>query len=144
MTTAGSLIFFSGSLFTSAERLWNAQLVKILRSNGLNIWLAQENVPSLTTATEIFEICKKGIDQSDIVLAIMDGSDPESGTCFECGYAYGRGKPVYTIRTDSRKSGDLFDSRFNLMLTESSTVIEVPEVSTVEEVAEAVFRSIKK
>jgi nucleoside 2-deoxyribosyltransferase len=118
-------IYFAGPLFTSAEREWNTRLVKLLRNAKLNIWLPQENEPTENTASGIFQMCKRGIDESDVVLAIMDGPDPDSGTCFECGYAYANKKPIFTIRTDFRKCGDALESRFNLMLTESSTVIDI-------------------
>ncbi len=137
-------VYYAGPLFTSAEREWNVKLVNILRANKLDIWLPQEHEPKEETANSIFHMCKTGIDESDIVLAILDGPDPDSGTSFECGYAYGKGKPVFTIRTDFRNSGDMFDLRFNLMLSQSSTVITVPkEIPTTEEVALAIIKSLE-
>ena len=89
-------------------------------------------------------MCKSGIDGSDAVIAIMDGPDPDSGTCFECGYAYAKNKPIFTVRTDFRKSGDTFESRFNLMLTESSIVITInKEMPTTEDVANAIISTLK-
>lgn len=133
-------IYFAGPLFTTAEREWNVKLVEILRSSKLDVWLPQEHDPKQQTAKSIFEMCKAGIDESDIVLAIMDGPDPDSGTSFECGYAYGKGKPIFTVRTDFRECGDTFDTRFNLMLSQSSTVIKVTfEMPTTEQVADAII-----
>ncbi|MGC8496359.1 MAG: nucleoside 2-deoxyribosyltransferase [Candidatus Micrarchaeia archaeon] len=43
---------------------------------------------------------------SDIVLANLNGSDPDSGTCVEIGYAHALGKTVIGYRTDFRMSGD--------------------------------------
>jgi nucleoside 2-deoxyribosyltransferase len=43
-----------------------------------------------------------GIDWADGVVAIMDGPDPESGTAWEVGYAFGVRKPILPIRTDVR------------------------------------------
>ncbi len=138
-------IYFAGPLFTTAEREWNAKLVEILRNNELDIWLPQEHDPKVQTAKSIFEMCKAGIDGSDIVLAIMDGSDPDSGTSFECGYAYGKDKPIFTVRTDFRKSGDSFDTRFNLMLSQSSKVINIcEEMPSTENVANAIMYAIKE
>ena len=60
----------------------------------------------------------------------MDGPDPDSGTCWECGYAY-RKKPVILFRTDFRAGYKLrghlpqreeqSDAHYNLMLTEAAT-----------------------
>ncbi len=50
----------------------------------------------------------------------MDGPDPDSGTAWECGYAYGK-KPIILIRTDNRAltgSG----AQYNAMLSESATI----------------------
>ena len=34
------------------------------------------------------------INESDLILAILDGNDLDSGTCAEIGYAYGIGKKI--------------------------------------------------
>ena len=44
------------------------------------------------------------VDAADAVLANLDffrGAEPDSGTCFEVGYAIARGKPVYAYVPDS-------------------------------------------
>ena len=44
------------------------------------------------------------LDAADAVLANLDffrGAEPDSGTCFEVGYAVARGKPVYAYVPDS-------------------------------------------
>lgn len=46
------------------------------------------------------------IRASDAVLAILDGSDVDSGTAAEVGYACALGKPVVGLRTDLRRSGE--------------------------------------
>ena len=48
----------------------------------------------------------EGLDWSEAVVAVMDGSDPDSGTAWERGYAYARGKPIITFRSDFRKPGE--------------------------------------
>lgn len=56
--------------------------------------------PGLTpqaTARHIFQANLAHIDACDAVLANLDffrGAEPDSGTCFEVGYAVARGKPV--------------------------------------------------
>jgi nucleoside 2-deoxyribosyltransferase len=57
-----------------------------------------------------------GIAASDVVIANLDGSDSDSGTSFECGYAFAIGKPVLGIRTDFRISED---RGLNAMLSQS-------------------------
>ncbi len=50
----------------------------------------------------------------------MDGADPDSGTAWECGYAYGK-RPVMLVRTDFRASSDP-GMPYNAMLTASATL----------------------
>lgn len=79
---------------------------------------------------QIFAQDVEGIDWADVVVANMDGPDPDSGTSWECGYAY-RKKPVILFRTDFRAGyklgGDLprineqNGAPYNLMLTEAAT-----------------------
>jgi nucleoside 2-deoxyribosyltransferase len=46
------------------------------------------------------------IRSADAVLAILDGSDVDSGTAGEVGYACALGIPVVGLRTDLRRSGE--------------------------------------
>jgi nucleoside 2-deoxyribosyltransferase len=46
------------------------------------------------------------IRSADAVLAILDGSDVDSGTAAEVGYACALGKPIVGLRTDLRRSGE--------------------------------------
>ena len=50
----------------------------------------------------------------------MDGLDPDSGTAWECGHAFGK-KPIVLVRTDFRaQTGS--GGPYNAMLTESATI----------------------
>lgn len=56
------------------------------------------------------------LDRADGVLAVLDGTDVDSGTAAEVGYACARGKVVVGIRTDSRLAGDNAGCRVNLQV----------------------------
>jgi nucleoside 2-deoxyribosyltransferase len=62
----------------------------------------------------------------------MDGTDPDSGTCWECGYAYGK-KPIVLFRTDFREAGDVPGSAFNLMLSASADKVILAPLASIEE-----------
>lgn len=119
-------IYLAGPLFTAAERALNRRLRDLLVQYGHEVWLPQEHEPRSRAARDIFLTDVEGLDSSDVVLANMDGPDPDSGTCWECGYAYKK-KPIVVYRTDFRKSGDTDSTPYNLMLTESAN--EVVDVS---------------
>ncbi len=116
-------IYFAGPLFTQAELMWNIRLSEIIKTKrkDLEIFLPQEKgkqaiVNGKMDFRKIFQICIDGIDTSDVVVAILDGSDSDSGTCFECGYAFSKGKPIIGVRTDIR-GGE--DNGLNAMLNHS-------------------------
>ena len=113
-------IYFAGPLFSTAERGWNATFAAALRAAGHDVFLPQEQEPG-KDAKGIFATDVGGIDWADGLVAIMDGADPDSGTCWEVGYAYGK-KPIVLVRTDMRRNAGSGGSGYNPMLTESATV----------------------
>lgn len=67
------------------------------------------------------------IERIDVLVAVLDGADADSGTCWECGYAHKAGRPVIGLRTDLRGGGDDPKAATNLMLSEScSQFITIP------------------
>jgi nucleoside 2-deoxyribosyltransferase len=114
-------IYLAGPLFTAAERAFNRRLRDLLEKYGHEVWLPQEHEPRSQAARDIFLTDTEGLDSSDVVVANMDGPDPDSGTCWECGYAYKK-KPIVVYRTDFRASGDTDTTAYNLMLTESADI----------------------
>jgi nucleoside 2-deoxyribosyltransferase len=120
-------LYLAGPLFTLAEQQFNADLARFLEGEGFKVWLPQEHEPRSQTAKAIFDMDVEAIDSADMVVACMDGPDPDSGTAWECGYAFAKGKPIVCYRTDFRISGDTKDAPYNLMLSESATTrFEVP------------------
>ena len=113
-------IYFAGPLFTAAERDWNVTLAAALRNAGHEVFLPQEQEPG-KDAPGIFSTDVGGIDWASCLVAIMDGADPDSGTCWEVGYAYGK-KPIVLVRTDMRRNEGSGGSGYNPMLTESATL----------------------
>jgi nucleoside 2-deoxyribosyltransferase len=49
---------------------------------------------------------EKMLNQAEVVVAILDGSDVDSGVASEIGYAYGTGKKIIGYRSDFRLTGD--------------------------------------
>jgi len=59
---------------------------------------------------------RAGIDRSDAVLAVLDGTDVDSGTAAEIGYAFAKGTPILGYRGDFRLSADNEGSTVNLQV----------------------------
>jgi nucleoside 2-deoxyribosyltransferase len=122
-------IYLAGPLFSTAERDFNAQLKKLLEKTGHEVWLPQDFEQEEMTPKQIFDKDVEGVDWADAVVANMDGADPDSGTCWECGYAYKR-KWIVLFRTDFRVAFEVASDKrampaaatapYNLMLTESA------------------------
>ena len=127
-------LYFAGPLFTSAERAWNEGVATALRDGGHEVFLPQDHEPD-KDAPGIFGTDVAGIDWADALVAIMDGPDPDSGTAWECGYAY-RTKPILLVRTDIRgQTGS--GAAYNAMLTESATIrLDLPSAPLARVVAE--------
>jgi nucleoside 2-deoxyribosyltransferase len=127
------VVYFAGPLFTQAEWQWNARLAEKLRSAGLEVVLPQEAAePMLQGRTNfdpvaLFKGNFAAIDRARVLVAVLDGADPDSGTCWECGYAFKLGRPVIGVRTDLRSGGDDPAASINLMLSQSCAgLITVP------------------
>lgn len=118
-------LYLAGPLFTLAEQSFNAGLAHFLKEKGFEVWLPQEHEPRQKKgegkAKAIFRMDVEAIDWADMVVACMDGPDPDSGTAWECGYAFAKGKPVVCYRTDFRICGDTKGAPYNLVLSASAT-----------------------
>jgi nucleoside 2-deoxyribosyltransferase len=132
--TRAMKLYFAGPLFATPERTWNAEVAAALRAAGHEVFLPQEQEPGKDRAG-IFATDVGGIDWADGLVAIMDGPDPDSGTCWEVGYAFGLKKWIVLVRTDIRaRTGS--DGDYNAMLMEAATIrIDMPAASTVEVIA---------
>lgn len=92
-------IYFAGPLFTAAEREFNKYATVILRAKGHDVFLPQESEQGADDRA-IFESDVRGIDGCDVILASMEGrTDPDSGTCWEVGYAYALKKKIVLWRS---------------------------------------------
>jgi nucleoside 2-deoxyribosyltransferase len=127
-------LYFAGPLFTTPERTWNAEVTAALRAAGHEVFLPQEQEPG-KDAAGIFATDVGGIDWADGLVAIMDGPDPDAGTSWEVGYAFGLKKWIVLVRTDFRALAGLAGD-YSPMLTQAATIrVDMPAASTVEVIA---------
>ena len=137
-------IYLAGPLFTTPEREWNAGLAARLRAGGHEVFVPQENPAAERTGKAIFLKDLEGLDGSDTVVAIMDGADPDSGTCWECGYAYAKGKTVVLFRSDIRGSGDERDIPYNAMLIGAADAHIELALASLDEAAAAILTTLAR
>ena len=76
--------------FTSAERLTTSKA----RSAFNKLWY------------KVGKRNQRGIDESNAVVAVLEGQELDAGVCAEVGYAFARDKRVFGYREDLRQSGE--------------------------------------
>ncbi|MCP4715095.1 MAG: nucleoside 2-deoxyribosyltransferase [Deltaproteobacteria bacterium] len=146
-------IYLAGPLFTSAEQDWLRKLKATILEHGQQcpdlevIWpyelVSEEEIAvwGERAKHEIFLRCKTHLDDSDCVVALLDGTQVDDGTAWEIGYFYARKKPgrqILGIRTDFRKSGDTPNACVNLMIDCTCDVIVTSVDRLLEEVGKLV------
>jgi nucleoside 2-deoxyribosyltransferase/predicted secreted protein len=123
-------VYLAAPLFSDAERAYNTQIADLLRKNFFEVYLPQDTGDdSGTRKTEeherLFALNKKALEEADIIVAVIDGADADSGTAWEMGYAVAKGKRVIALRTDFRRVG--ISEQVNLMLEQSADVVSGKE-----------------
>lgn len=79
-----------------------------------NIKKRKEKLAELDS--KMSELNRKSIEQSDLVLAVLEGSDVDSGTAAELGYAAGVGKKIIGYRSDFRLSSENLGTTVNMQV----------------------------
>jgi len=119
-------VYLAAPLFSLAERNFNSEVAAALQKRYLRVYLPQHIGDSSASRDEfehsrIFHENLRALEDADIIVAIIDGADADSGTAWEMGYAWARGKRVIALRTDFRHVGRC--EQVNLMLEESSEIV---------------------
>ena len=145
-------IYWAGPCFTQAERIWNRICAKILRKKGYKVILPQDEAEKFRVNGEIdyfalAEHCYSQSIETIVMVAVLDGPDPDSGTSVEVGIkigeirASGRGK-VLGVRTDFRRSED---ERLNAMFRLLDDCLYFPSFNeSCEQLCNEIDKRIKK
>ena len=128
MTPTLSVYVASPLGFTAAGRLWNTEiLIPALRTAGLeplDPWNKPGSIPGdeheepVTSADNdrIAAANESMIRAAGGLLAVLDGTDVDSGTAAELGFAAALGKRIVGLRTDFRSVGENSAGQVNLQL----------------------------
>lgn len=124
-------VYLAAPLFSEAELGFNRMLRNEIRSSGFNVFLPQEDSNNVKGRDDrqkiIFGKNEAALKRSDIIIAVVDGADVDSGTAWEIGYAYALGKPILGLRTDFRTLG--IEGTVNLMIEKSAVLCKsIPEL----------------
>lgn len=97
-------IYLASPLFTDYERKKVQRAASLLRNMGCEVYVPMEHsienaweLPNYEWAKKVFDEDIKAIQEADEIYCIYYGLYSDSGTAWECGYAYALGKPVHLI-----------------------------------------------
>lgn len=112
-------------LFTRAERDFNLRLSCLIGAGlpAASVVLPQDLCVEAVHCGDfagVFRMCLEAVRACDVVVAVLDGPDCDSGTCVELGYAWALGKRIVGLRTDSRASEE---HGLNIMVSRVCTVV---------------------
>jgi len=97
-------LFVAAPLFSEAERDFDKKIVELAESLGFLVFWAIKDVKGLPKE-ERFKKTTRAIDECNLMVAVLDGADVDSGTAWEISRAYASKKPIIGIRTDFRTLG---------------------------------------
>ena len=134
-------VYLAAPLFSQHERRWNRELAGLLaqhinekisksidksikeRTGDVEIVLPQDfrdrgRYNDRRRLQVLFDKCTEAVRACDVIVAVLDGPDVDSGVAFEMGYAHALGVPVVGLRTDFRQ---LQERGVNLMCSRPCT-----------------------
>lgn len=99
-------IYVAGPLFTEGERILLEKVDALCRSIGFSTYLPHRDaglfIRNEDSSKKFFIHDLKEIENSDIIVAILNGQDTDSGTSWEMGYGFAKTKPVIGYISDTR------------------------------------------
>ena len=111
------MIYLAGPFFNEEELTVIQRAEQILLERGFDIYSPrlhgdrEHEFQSPQWSAETFRMDRDAIDESDLVLMIYHSNYSDTGTAWECGYAYAKGKPVVVVHVGESS---------NLMVHESA------------------------
>lgn len=151
-------VYLANGLFSLGDRYINEIIAKEIRGNidGVDLFVPQEqginDKSSYADAKEIYRLDTENVKSADVVVAVIDGVEIDSGVACEIGIATALGIPVIGLYSDIRKQGTdnmkkinalMHDSVENQFMYRNLYVVGAIKsngkiVSTIEEVVDAI------
>jgi len=115
------MAYIAGPLFSEGERYFLQQIDQICQKLNVKTFLPHRDADHNQSQKNIFDLNIENLKKCDILVAVLDGSDVDSGTAFEIGFCFQLHKFIIGIRTDYRKTAienvpDPLAAEVNLMI----------------------------
>ena len=97
-------VYLASPFFNDEENKYYEEMIKILRDEGHKVFVPKEHeipnawdLPNAVWGENVFAVDILGIQKCDVVVVLNHGMYSDSGTAWECGYAYALGKDVVNV-----------------------------------------------
>ena len=107
-------LYVASPFFTTEERTNCEKVIEILRRFNFEVYAPMEHevadawtMPNDVWASHVFKADVEAIRKSDGLVVIDYGLYSDSGTAWECGFAYALNKPVLHLIVDENKEYSL-------------------------------------
>ena len=97
-------IYLASPFIHQEEITMYEEAIRILRGQGLNVFVPREHtipnawtLPNNIWGENVFAVDYLAITQCDVVAVLNFGMYSDSGTAWECGYAFGTNTPVVVV-----------------------------------------------
>jgi len=119
-------VYIAGPLHTPGERMYLEIIRDICLRHKYDTYLPHVDgglSPADGSDNEkYFQADIRALNRATLVVAVLNGTDVDSGTAWEIGYAYAKSIPIIGIVEDTRKWNP--QASINLMITSSVIVTE--------------------
>ncbi|MFF2089895.1 PfkB family carbohydrate kinase [Paenibacillus sp. NPDC058174] len=122
-------VYLAGPFFNKQEIYWVIHISERLKNAQFTVLspLHENGVINADTSFEqrkkVFQADIDLINDADVVVALIDQDD--TGTCFEMGYAFKKGVPVYGLKTSEKKLNNMIQFGCNQLFENIEELIEV-------------------
>lgn len=97
-------VYLASPFFNDEENKYYEKMIKMLRNEGHKVFVPKEHeipnawdLPNALWGESVFAVDILGIQKCDVVVVLNHGMYSDSGTAWECGYAYALGKDVVNV-----------------------------------------------
>ena len=97
-------VYLASPFFNDEENKYYEEMIKMLRDEGHKVFVPKEHeipnawdLPNAVWGENVFAVDVLGIQKCDVVVVLNHGMYSDSGTAWECGYAYALGKDVVNV-----------------------------------------------
>ena len=105
-------VYLAGPFFNETEVKNIEKAESVLEGRGFDLFSpmrheVRTDPGTVDWARDIFEMDRSEIDRADLVVALYYGNVSDSGTAWECGYAYAKGVPVVLVHVNEDADSNL-------------------------------------